>query len=660
MKAPSFYLSAAVLFWGWQVHLFWIAILLGIILESANVIKSRFDFQISDFNKFIDISTVLLAGTIVIALSIEAEEAIFILLKWFPLIFFPVIAAQSFSTRGQIDIQSFFLVARKKRKTKKYYSKTIDVSYIYSLFCILSAGTANSKGYVYYISVAIFFIWALWHIRSKRVSSFLWVIAVFITIVSGFTGHNGIRMASVKINQLVMEYYYNYYNLNPFKTFTALGEITKLKLSDKIIFRTSFDDYTPGKSYLLHNASYNRFAISNWFVTSKYEAIEPDMNNTSWQINPFVESSKKMTAYFRLIKNRAVLSLPAGVVSISEMKTGACEKNSMQSVRIEDGPSLIKCVVSYTDELFFGARPYDHDLLIPKKESSALINIARELGIADNSDADKSQAEILKIIKDYFLNNFTYSLDLKGKGRYKTPLSNFLNNTKAGHCEFFATATVLLLRQAKIPARYVTGYIAHEYSRIEDQLIIRQRDAHAWVKVFINGQWENFDTTPPSFFITDSQTIKSSLIEDFLSFVGFKLSQLRHETGTKLMKKYGFWLTLPLGLILFFRVKRTNRIKRVRMQSSTEDNQKQKSNDISFYLIELELSNKGFPRHEYETYFAWIERIGYHFNNKQTKNTLQTLLRLHNKKRFSSSGLNKNEQKLLNLKITTLLKNQFL
>ncbi|MDM8535211.1 transglutaminase-like domain-containing protein [Desulfobacterales bacterium HSG17] len=659
MKAPRFFLAAAVLFWGWQVHLFWIAIFLGIILESANVIKSRFDFQISDFNKFIDISTVFLAGTIVIALTIEAEEAIFILLKWIPLIFFPIIAAQYFSTKSQIDIQSFFLVARKKRKIKNYYSKTIDISYIYTLFCILSAGTANSKGYVYYISVAIFFIWALWHVRSKRCSSFLWITAVLFTIIFGFAGHNGMRMASVKINQMVMEYYDNYYNLNPFKTFTAMGEITKLKLSDKIIFRTSFDDYTPGKSYLLHNASYNRFAISNWFITSKYEAIEPARDNTSWQINPSRKNTKTMTAYFRLLKNRAVLSLPAGVVSIAEMKTGSCEKNTMQSVRIEDGPSLIKCVVSYTDELSYDIKPYNHDLLIPKKELAAIRKIARELGIADNLDAEQSNTEILKIVKDYFLNNFTYSLDLKGKGRYKTPLINFLNNTKAGHCEFFATATVLLLRQANIPARYVTGYIAHEYSRIENQLIVRQRDAHAWVKVFINGQWKNFDTTPPSFLITDSQTIKSSLIEDLLSFVGFKLSQLRHETGTKLMKEYGLWLTLPLGLILFFRLKGASRIKRVRMQSNNGNKQKQKSNEISFYLIEMELSNIGFPRHEYETYFAWIERIGYHFNNQQTKNTIQALLRLHNKNRFSNTGLSKNEQKLFNLKITTLLKNQF-
>jgi len=122
---------------------------------------------------------------------------------------------------------------------------------------------------------------------------------------------------------------------------------------------------------------------------------------------------------------------------------------------------------------------------------------------------------------------------------------NFFNHTKAGHCEFFATATALLLRQVNIPTRYVTGYIAHEYSRLEGKLIVRQKDSHAWVKVFINGQWKNFDTTPPSFLIEDSEKTKSSLITDLLAFFGFKLSQLRNETGAKLMDKYGLWLTLP-------------------------------------------------------------------------------------------------------------------
>jgi len=589
MKTPRLFLCAAVLFWGWQVHLLWIALCLGILLESASLIKSKFDFKPSDFNKFIDISTILLAGTIVIALTIEAEEAIFILLKWIPLIFLPVMAAQVFSTRGKIDIQSFFLVTRRKAKLENYYSRTIDFSYIYSLFCIISAGSANRLGHLYYLCIVILFIWALWHVRSKRISLFLWGISIFITIIAGFAGHNGIRLASVKINQLVMEYYNNYYNINPFKNFTAMGDIRNLKLSDKIVLRVSFENYTPGKAYLLHNASYNKFVKSNWFGQSEFKNIEPSKNNTFWQINDPVRDTERVTAYFKLIRDKAVLSLPSGVVSISEMKTGSCKKNTMQSIRIEDGPSLIKSVASYTGKLSYDTKPCDYDLLIPAKELPAIIRIARELGISDKSDK-----EILKTVKTYFLKLFTYSLELKGKGEYKTPLLNFLNHTKAGHCEFFATATTLLLRQANIPARYVTGYIAHEYSRIEKQLIVRQRDAHAWVKVFINGHWQNFDTTPPSFLIEDSNKVKSSLVRDSLSFLGFKLLQLKNETGTKLMKKYGFWLTLPLGMILFFRLRGSNRIKRIKTEVKTRKNKNRKSQEISFFLIEKMLNKQGF------------------------------------------------------------------
>jgi transglutaminase-like putative cysteine protease len=650
MKPPRFFLGAAVLFWGWQVHTLWIAICLGLILEFGRVAKSKFEFKPSDFNKFVDISTVFLAGTVVIALTIEAKNAILILLKWLPLIFFPIIAAQEFSVNGKIDIQSFFLVARKKVGIRFYEHKEIDVSYIYSFFCILCAGTANVKGHLFYSCIVLFSIWALWQVRSKRQTVFLWMMIILTIVISGYAGHNAIRLTRLKISQWVMKYYANYYTANPFKNYTALGEITKLKLSDKIILRASFEDYTPGKIYLLHDATYNKFVISNWFATLRFESSEPGKDNTFWQINPPAKNTQKMTIYFRPVKKRAVLSLPPGVVSISDMKTGVCEKNTLQSVRIEDGPSLIKAVVSYTDKLSYDAAPYDHDLLIPEKERIGIEKIAKKIMFEN-----MSEQEILTIVKHYFLTNYTYSLDLKGKGEAKTPLQNFLNHTKAGHCEFFATATTLILRQAKIPARYTAGYIAHEYSRLGNHLIVRQRDAHAWVKVFINGQWENFDTTPPSFLQMDSQKLKVSQITDFLSFLGFKLSQLRHETGVKLMNQYGLWLTLPLGLILFFRLRRSTRIKRIRISDNTLKDRKN-NNTISLYLIEEFMSQKGFPRYPYETYFSWLDRIGHHVDNKDIIDSLHPLLLLHNRLYFSQSGLKKDEEIKFGSDIKNMLK----
>lgn len=651
MKAPRFFLSSVLLFWGWQVHTLWIAIIFALILEYAKKTTSKFKLKPSDFNKFVDISTILLAGTIVVALTIEAQEAILILLKWLPAISYPIIAAQEFSVNNTIDVQSFFLVARKKKKRHLFESKEIDVSYIYSLFCLLAAGTSNTKGNLYFICIVLFFAWALYTVRSKRTSLLVWGVCILVVVMAGYGTHKTIRLTRLKIGHWMMKYYADYYNTNPFKTAMSLGDIKALKLSSRIVLRVWFQDYAANKSYLLHNATYNILSRSNWYANFKFEPIQPGIEKTIWQINPPEKETQKMIVYFRPKRNKAILNLPSGVVSISEMAAGFCEKNKMQVIRIEDTPALVKGNVLYSDKLSYDAKPYKHDLLIPEKEKAGIIKIVKQLDLEN-----KPEKEILTIVKQYFLTEYTYSLDLEGKGEYETPLENFFNRTKAGHCEFFATATVLILRQAKIPTRYATGFIAHEYSKMENKLIVRQRDAHAWVKVYINGQWMNFDTTPPLFLEKDNQAIPSSLVEDLFSFLGFKLSQLRHETGAQLMNQYGLWLTLPLGMILFFRLRKSNKIKRVRMSDNAVTDTSLKNNKVSFHQIADVLSEKGFERYPYETYQSWIDRVGHRFDDKELSNDLYTTLLFHNRLIFSQSGLKKHEKRKFESRVKTILK----
>jgi len=650
MKSPRLLLGSVVLFWGWQVQTLWIAVLLSFILESAHLVKTRFELMPSDFNKFVDISTVLLAGTVVVALTMEAETAIRVILKWLPLVFFPIICAQEFSSKGKIDARSFFLMARKKLKFRFYKTKEIDMSYIYSLICILSAGTANTKGHLYYSFAVFFFIWALWQVRSKRTPFYIWLLCMVSAAVLGYIGHKGIRKTSLSFSRMMMEYYADYYS-DPFKTATAMGEIGKLKLSDKIVLRVKFEDYIPGKTYLLHKASYNLYNNPYWFARSKFTGLLPQKDSTYWQINPAAENTKEMTIYSRPKRNKAVLSLPSGVVSISQMFVGGCEKNTLQSVRVEDVLSLIKSVVTYVDKAAYDEAPEEKDLLVPKKELPAIEKVTNALGLEN-----RSEKEILNIVKQYFLSQYTYSLDLKGKGEFKTPLQNFFYQTKSGHCEFFATATALILRQLKMPARYATGFIAHEFSNLENQLIVRQRDAHAWVKVYVNGQWENFDTTPPSFLQLDSQEIEASFIKDVFSFLGFKLSQLRHETGGRLMNRFGLWLILPLGIILFFRLRKTSKIKKIKLQTQSMEEKKRVPQKVSFHLIEEILSQKGFPKYPYETYCLWLQRLEHNFQWSHTMGYLQNILKYHNRYRFSKSGLTEKEKIKFDSDINIILK----
>ena len=96
---------------------------------------------------------------------------------------------------------------------------------------------------------------------------------------------------------------------------------------------------------------------------------------------------------------------------------------------------------------------------------------------------------VVKTLRGWFLGRFSYSRYLAGARPGRTALEEFLLTSRAGHCEYFASATVLLLRHAGIPARYTVGYAAHEWSTIEQRWLVRARDAHAWALAWIDGAW---------------------------------------------------------------------------------------------------------------------------------------------------------------------------
>ncbi len=83
-------------------------------------------------------------------------------------------------------------------------------------------------------------------------------------------------------------------------------------------------------------------------------------------------------------------------------------------------------------------------------------------------------------------------------------VENFLTVTKEGYCVQFASAVALLLREAGIPARYVEGYVASEFTRNYDRnsnfdwiSIVKDENAHAWVEVWYDGiGWVQYEATP--------------------------------------------------------------------------------------------------------------------------------------------------------------------
>ena len=75
------------------------------------------------------------------------------------------------------------------------------------------------------------------------------------------------------------------------------------------------------------------------------------------------------------------------------------------------------------------------------------------------------------------------------------PVDMFLFDTRRGFCEHYASAFVLLLRAAGIPARVVTGYQGGMMNPHGGYMIVRQSDAHAWAEAMVDGRWQRFDPT---------------------------------------------------------------------------------------------------------------------------------------------------------------------
>lgn len=105
--------------------------------------------------------------------------------------------------------------------------------------------------------------------------------------------------------------------------------------------------------------------------------------------------------------------------------------------------------------------------------------------------------ESARAIERHLRKDYGYTLELP-TNEVQHPLANFLFTRKKGHCEYFASAMVVLLRSAGIPARMATGFQSGVYNPITDLWLIRASDAHSWVEAWLPDRgWTTFDPTPP-------------------------------------------------------------------------------------------------------------------------------------------------------------------
>ncbi|MFH1349726.1 MAG: transglutaminase domain-containing protein [Pseudomonadota bacterium] len=654
MKTPFLLLGASLLFWGWQTGLWPLALVMVLLLEGSRFVKSRLDLSPSDFNRISDLCSLLLLGMFIyLFASHRSAGAILALLQWLPMAFFPLLLAQIYSTSEEMDIGALFLIFRIERvKQENIFPTAMNLTYPYFGLCILSASTANVRTLWFYVGLFLLSAWALWFFRSTRYSPVIWIGPLLCAGLMGYVGQMGLHRLQVILEEKALGLFTSFTGQDgdPYRVRTAIGELGSLKLSDRILFRVNMEP--PHEApLLLREASYNLYNASVWFASqAPFKAVQPEGDGKTWKLRSDPGNSRAMTISCHLKRGKGLLKLPNGTFEIARLPVLVMQRNPLGTVKVEEGPGLINYQVHFRKDSPFDSPPDEKDLLVPPRELHALSHIIQEFQITS-----ESPQKTLKRVADFFQKNFKYSLTLKNGEYLSAPLEGFLVHTRAGHCEYFATATVLLLRAAGIPARYTTGYSVQEYSKLEDLFIVRSRHAHSWSLVYMDGGWHDFDTTPSSWIsIEEKGASILQPLSDLWSWCMFRISKWRWRENGGGLTKHAVWLLIPLVFLLVKRLYSRGRVKR-----SEKENRRgvviNPGSDSEFYLVEKRLKESGYERYPWETPSCWIRRIEETYSEIGAPELLQTVLDLHYRYRFDPWGITSEDRISLKSKVRSWL-----
>ncbi|HEU4427268.1 MAG TPA: DUF3488 and transglutaminase-like domain-containing protein [Myxococcota bacterium] len=142
------------------------------------------------------------------------------------------------------------------------------------------------------------------------------------------------------------------------------------------------------------------------------------------------------------------------------------------------------------------------------------VALAREITAGAESDASRAAA-LERWLREH--GRYTDAPPTIAEGR--APIEQFLLDRTEGHCEYFASALVVMLRSLGIPARVVNGYAGGHENTLGGFVEVSQSDAHAWVEVhYDRAGWVAYDPTPADLRLASSAALREmSGISDLAS-----------------------------------------------------------------------------------------------------------------------------------------------
>ena len=663
MNTPPFLVLATLLFWGWQTNHLILGAIAGVLLESSRVIKLRWSLTQADFNRLWNVCSVLFLGWAVFlfinenAVSFndffvnagrrpeairQAGRSALVWFQWFPMIFLPFILAQAFNEKHEVGLATFSWWLRKQEKLNPKSTlprETINVAFSYIALSLLAASAATARSQFFYYGLAALVGWALLSVRGQRYALAVWFALFVAIVVAGYGGHTGLFRLQKKLEEMNVSWFSRFaaVGMNDKDVRTRIGSIGRLKNSDKILLRLRTDGSAPPE--LLRETSFNAYRQATWTVgRSETSPVLPEDDETSWKLLPRKATKRnlKIAGYFRA--GKGLLPLPRGTAQLTDLRAGGLETNKFGGAKMDGGPGLAEFDAHYGDGATIDTGWTTEDLRTYEGIEPAIGQVANELGLRPGMAAD----EAMRIVGNFFASKFQYSTYLTtahAATSNETALAKFLLRTRSGHCEYFATATTLLLRHAGVPTRYAVGYSVQEGKG--KKYVVRDRHAHSWALVYHKGAWRDFDTTPSSWnAVESSHSSWIQPVKDFFSDLWFQFSKFRYSKTE--WRKYFMWAPVPLLVIVVVRFFFGKQWKKVRAKKRERARrQLLPGTDSDFYLIEKHFAARGLERRAGENWSDWLRRLEQH---ESAAAELHRALLLHQRHRFDPQGLSASER----------------
>lgn len=288
-----------------------------------------------------------------------------------------------------------------------------------------------------------------------------------------------------------------------------LGDVGRIKQNQSVVMRVQFrrdgKPYRPVSKVLWRGVALDHYDGKTWRSTMPMvwrTRHRPGTNTMLFHVpNPahVVELDVYMEAFDSpVIFTYGVPMRIDGTFERLQMDEG----NTLKTTDNHLGPRRFSLVSETNREYHSFRLPVQPDLSFlqnlpdPHLQLPAVSDKLKQLAGQLGSNATEPERRAARI-ENFLLTQFEYSMDMKRETQLSA-VDEFLFVRKAGHCEYFASAMVLLLRLNGIPARLVNGFMGTEWNEMGDYMIVRQAHAHSWVEAYFPGKgWKTYDPTPP-------------------------------------------------------------------------------------------------------------------------------------------------------------------